>query len=134
MEKKIQQILQRYNLSGTVVKKPLTTSSLSLKDKIPDSPQKALFIDTIELLEEIEDKSAEIAEIGIDLSLYESLFFQVIENLFYATYNTRQMDMIHSYLYGIPLSSNPVALVDKNGNVLDPETPEELWTALQILR
>lgn len=107
---------------------------MSLKDETPDTPEKELFIDTIELLEEIEDKSAQINEAGIDISLYESLFFQVIENLFYSKFNTRQMDMIHSYLYGIPLSSNPVELVDKNGNTLKPDTPEELWAAIQILR
>jgi hypothetical protein len=96
--------------------------------------KKKLFIDTINILEEIEERSGELFEAGIDLSLYETLFFQVIENLFYTIYNDKQVNVIHSYIYGVPLSDKIPQPVNKEGKVLEPDTPEELWNAIMILR
>ena len=62
------------------------------------------------------------------------LFFQVIENLFYTIYNDKQVNVIHSYIYGVPLSDKIPQPVNKEGKVLEPDTPEELWNAIMILR
>ena len=62
------------------------------------------------------------------------LFFQVIENLFYIIYNDKQVNLIHSYIYGEPLSDMIPQPVDKDGKVLEPETAEELWNALHKVR
>lgn len=134
MEKKLTEALKNFKLLTSIKKKSLDEVVADLSGPVEDTPQKKLFIDTINILEEIEEKSGELFEAGIDLSVYETLFFQVIENLLYTIYNDKQVNLIHSYIYGEPLSDKIPQPVDKSGKVLEPETPEELWNAILILR
>jgi len=133
MEKKLTEVLKSFNLLTSIKKKTLSKIKADLSNNSEDSPGKKLFLETITLLEEIEERSGELFEAGIDLSAYEILFFQVIENLFFTIYNEKQINLIHSYIYGEPLSDSIPLPVDKYGKVLEPETPEELWNALHIL-
>jgi len=134
MEKKLTEALKKFNLLTSIKKKSLDEVVADLSEEVDDTPQKKLFIDTINILEEIEERSGELFDAGIDLSLYETLFFQVIENLFYTIYNEKQVNVIHSYIYGVPLSDKIPQPVNKEGKVLEPDTPEELWNAIMILR
>lgn len=134
MEKKLTEALKRFKLFTEVKKKNFSEVKADLSGPLEDTPQKKLFIDTITILEEIEEKSSELFEVGIDLSVYETLFFQVIENLLYTIYNDKQVNLIHSYIYGEPLSDKIPQPVDRSGKVLDPETPEELWNGILLLR
>lgn len=134
MEKKLTEALKRFKLLTEVKKKNFSEVKADLSGPLEDTPQKKLFIDTITILEEIEEKSSELFEVGIDLSVYETLFFQVIENLLYTIYNDKQVNLIHSYIYGEPLSDKIPQPVDRSGKVLDPETPEELWNGILLLR
>lgn len=134
MEKKLTEALKKFNLLTSIKKKSLDEVVADLSEEVDDTPQKKLFIDTINILEEIEERSGELFNAGIDLSLYETLFFQVIENLFYTIYNEKQVNVIHSYIYGEPLSDRIPQPVNKEGRVLEPDTPEQLWLAVQILR
>lgn len=134
MEKKLTEALKNFKLLTSIKKKSLDEVVADLSGPVEDTPQKKLFIDTINILEEIEEKSGELFEAGIDLSVYETLFFQVIENLLYTIYNDKQINLIHSYIYGEPLSDKIPQPVDRTGKVLEPETPEELWNAILILR
>jgi len=134
MEKKLTEALKKFNLLLEVKKKDFSEVKADISGPVEDTPQKKLFIDTINILEDIEEKSGELFEIGIDLSAYETLFFQVIENLLYTIYNDKQVNLIHSYIYGEPLSDRIPQPVDKSGKVLDPDTPEELWNGILLLR
>ena len=134
MEKKLTEALKKFNLLLEVKKKNLSEVKADPSGPVEDTPQKKLFIDTISILEDIEEKSGELFQAGIDLSVYETLFFQVIENLLYTIYNDKQVNLIHSYIYGEPLTDKIPQPVDKSGKVLDPETPEELWNAILLLR
>ena len=134
MEKKLTEALKKFNLLLEVKKKDFSEVKADISGPVEDTPQKKLFIDTINILEDIEEKSGELFEIGIDLSVYETLFFQVIENLLYTTYNDKQVNLIHSYIYGEPLSDRIPQPVDKSGKILDPDTPEELWNGILLLR
>ena len=134
MEKKLTEALKKFNLLLEVKKKDFSEVKADISGPVEDTPQKKLFIDTINILEDIEEKSGELFEAGIDLSAYETLFFQVIENLLYTIYNDKQVNLIHSYIYGEPLSDQIPQPVDKSGNVLDPGTPDELWNGILLLR
>ena len=125
MEKNLTEALKKFNLLLEVRKKSFSEVKADISGPVEDTPQKKLFIDTINILEEIEEKSGEIFEAGIDLSVYETLFFQVIENLLYTIYNDKQVNLIHSYIYGEPLTDKIPQPVDKSGKVLDPKTPEK---------
>ena len=134
MEKKLTEALKKFNLLLEVKKKNLSEVKADISGSVEDTPQKKLFIDTINILEDIEEKSGELFQAGIDLSVYETLFFQVIENLLYTIYNDKQVNLIHSYIYGDPLTDKIPQPVDKSGKVLDPETPEEVWNEILLLR
>ena len=134
MEKKLTEALKKFKLLTEVKKKNFSAVKADISGPVEETPQRKLFIDAINILEEIEEKSSELFEAGIDLSVYETLFFQVIENLLYTIYNDKQVNLIHSYIYGEPLSDRIPQPVDKSGKVLDPETPEELWNGILLLR
>jgi len=134
MEKKLTEALKKFKLLTEVKKKNFSEVKADISGPVEETPQRKLFIDAINILEEIEEKSGELFEAGIDLSVYETLFFQVIENLLYTIYNDKQVNLIHSYIYGEPLSDRIPQPVDKSGKVLDPETPEELWNGILLLR
>ena len=134
MEKKLTEVLKNFSILTSIKKKSLDEIKADLSGPVEDSAHRKLFIDTINTLEEIEEKSGELFEAGVDLSAHEMLFFQVIENLFYIIYNDKQVNLIHSYIYGEPLSDMIPQPVDKDGKVLEPETPEELWNALHKVR
>ena len=134
MEKKLTEALKRFNLLVAVNKKDFSEVKADISGPVEETPQKKLFIDTINILEEIEEKSGELFEAGIDLSVYETLFFQVIENLLYTIYNENQVNLIHSYIYGVSMSEEAKQPVDRTGKIILPETPEELWNGILLLR
>ena len=134
MEKKLTEALKRFNLLVAVNKKDFSEVKADISGPVEETPQKKLFIESINVLEEIEEKSGELFEAGIDLSVYETLFFQVIENLLYTIYNENQVNLIHSYIYGVSMSEEAKQPVDKTGKIILPETPEELWNGILLLR
>jgi hypothetical protein len=134
MDKKISKHLKNLNVKANIRRKSFEETLASIDFKSKDTPEKKLFIDTIEILENIEDTSAQFFDLGVDLSAYETSFFQVIENLFCTLYSETQVNLIHSYIYDVPLSDKAAQPVDKDGKVLVPSTPEELWNAIVILK
>ena len=134
MEKKLTEALKRFNLLVAVNKKDFSEVKADISGPVEETPQKKLFIESINILEEIEERSGELFEAGIDLSVYETLFFQVIENLLYTIYNENQVNLIHSYIYGVSMSEEAKQPVDKTGKIILPETPEELWNGILLLR
>ena len=134
MDKKISKQLKNLKVKANIRRKSFEETLANIDFKSKDTPEKKLFIETIEILENIEDTSAQFFDLGVDLSAYETSFFQVIENLMYTLYSETQVNLIHSYIYQVPLSDNAKQPVDKDGRVLVPSTPEELWNAIVILR
>jgi hypothetical protein len=118
----------------------LQTSVRISEKKIPkDIMDKKLFIESILLLKEIEDRKDFMeSELGVDLSVYEEKFLQVIENLFRMTYNKEQMDLIQYYLYQIPLVDDYDGKIDlsdgKNILTVNFETPEDVYNVVNSLK
>jgi hypothetical protein len=101
--------------------------------------EKKLFIENIILLREIEDRRDFMEEeIGVDMSIYEEKFLQVIENLFKIHFNKEQFALIQYYLYQAP------TIVDWDGKIdlsdgkqmitVDFETPEQVWNVITSLK
>lgn len=109
------------------------------KDMARDIIEKKLFIESIVLLREIEDRRDFMEEeIGVDMSIYEEKFLQVIENLFRAHFSKEQFALIQYYLYQVP------NLVDWDGKIdlsdgkdiitVDFETPEQVWNVITSVK
>lgn len=104
-----------------------------------NSMEKKLFIDSILLLREIEDRKDFMeSELGVDMSVYEEKFLQVIENLFRINYNKEQLDLIQYYLYQIPLVDEYDGKIDlsdgKNVVTVKFETPEDVYNVVTSLK
>lgn len=101
--------------------------------------EKKLFIDSILLLREIEDRKDFMeSELGVDMSVYEEKFLQVIENLFRINYNKEQLDLIQYYLYQIPLVDDYDGKIDlsdgKNVVTVKFETPEDVYNVITSIK
>lgn len=116
-----------------------TNVRVSQKQPPKDDMEKKLFIDSILLLREIEDRKDFMeSELGVDMSVYEEKFLQVIENLFRINYNKEQMDIIQYYLYKIPFVDDYDGKIDlsdgKNIVTVKFETPEDVYNVVTSLK
>lgn len=130
MKKVLKEIVSNYLQTNiTISQKGLTGSVM----------EKKLFIESILLLREIEDRKDFMeSELGVDMTVYEEKFLQVIENLFRMNYNKEQMDIIQYYLYQIPLEDNYDGKIDlsdgKNIITVNFETPEDVYNVVTSLK
>jgi hypothetical protein len=104
-----------------------------------DVMEKKLFIEALILLREIEDRKDFLEEeLGVDLSVYEEKFLQVIENLFKIHYNKEQLALIQFYVYQIPALDNFEGKVDlsdgKETITVAFETPEDVYNVVDSLK
>ena len=104
-----------------------------------DILDKKLFISSLTLLREIDDRRDFMEEeLGVDLTVYEEKFLQVIENLFKLHFNKEQMALIQHYLYivlTVPDWDGKVDISDgKEIITIDFETPEQVWNVITSLK
>lgn len=112
---------------------------ISERDLDASTMEKNLFIESIVLLKEIEDRRDFMeSELGLDMSLYEEKFLQVVENLFKIHYNKEQLALIQYYLYQVPLLDTfdgTINLSDgKELITVKFETPEHVYNVVNSLK
>lgn len=129
LKKELRKTLNNY-LKGSV--------QIKERDMARDIMEKKLFIESIILLKEIEDRRDFMEEeIGVDMSIYEEKFLQVIENLFKVHFTKEQFALIQYYLYQTP------TIVDWDGKIditdgkemitVNFETPDQVWNVISSL-
>lgn len=104
-----------------------------------DVMEKKLFIESIILLREIEDRRDFMEEeLGVDMTVYEEKFLQIIENLFKMHFNKEQLALIQYYIYQVPNLDNWDGKIDlsdgKETITVDFETPEQVWNVISSLK
>ena len=109
------------------------------RDMPRDVIEKKLFIESIILLREIEDRRDFMEEeIGMNMSIYEEKFLQIIENLFKVHFSKEQFTLIQYYLYQVPTIDNwdgKIDITDGKGIItVDFETPEQVWNVISSLK
>lgn len=129
-KKELRKVLNN-SLKGSVVIKE--------KDMARDVIEKKLFIESIILLREIEDRRDFMEEeIGMDMSIYEEKFLQIIENLFKVHFSKEQFALIQYYLYKVPTIEDWDGMIDitdgKEMITVKFETPEEVWTVINSIK
>ena len=128
-KKELRKVLNN-SLKGSVV--------IREKDMARGVIEKKLFIESIILLREIEDRRDFMEEeIGMDMSVYEEKFLQIIENLFKVHFSKEQFALIQYYLYKVPTIDDWDGMIDitdgKEMITVKFETPEEVWTVINSL-
>lgn len=117
---------------------------LKLKEQDKNLMNKKLFIETITILREIEDRRDFMEEeIGLDPTVYEEKFIQVIENLFRMIFNKQQITLVNLYLFDLVHDKDwdgKLQLDLKIGSgeiqqqVFDFRTPEQVWNVIELLK
>lgn len=130
LKKELRKTLNNY-LKGSV--------QIKEKDMARDVIEKKLFIESIILLREIEDRRDFMEEeIGMDMSMYEEKFLQIIENLFKVHFTKEQFSLIQYYLYQVPTIQDWDGLIDisdgKDMITVKFETPEDVWNTISSLQ
>lgn len=119
-----QKFLHRYN-STTVIRK---------RQRLNFEMEKELFLHSIKLLEEIDDRGAFMAEeLGLDLIQYEEKFYNVITNLFKIHYTSMQIKLIELYLTRKEIDNFEGSIDVKSGKKLQRvsfDSPEDLWEVI----
>jgi hypothetical protein len=126
LKKELRKALNSY-LRGSV--------TIKEKDMARDVMEKKLFVESITLLREIEDRRDFMeSELGLDMSQYEEKFLQVIENLFKVHFNKEQFALIQYYIYQVPTIMDWDGKLDlsdgKEMITVDFETPEQVWNVI----
>jgi len=130
LKKELRKTLNNY-LKGNV--------QIKEKDMARDIMEKKLFIESIILLREIEDRRDFMEEeIGMDMSMYEEKFLQIIENLFRVHFTKEQFALIQYYLYKVPTIEDWDGLIDitdgKEMITVKFETPDQVWNVINSLK
>ena len=113
--------------------------SIKEKEMARDLLEKRLFIESIMILREIDDRRDFLEEeIGMDMSMYEEKFLQIIENLFKMHFSKEQLSLIQYYIYKVPTIENWDGKVDisdgKDIITVDFETPEQVWNVISSIK
>lgn len=129
-KKELRKVLNSY-LKGSIV--------IREKDMARDLIEKKLFIESITLLKEIEDRRDFMEEeIGMDMSIYEEKFLQIIENLFKVHFTKEQFALIQYYLYKTPTIEDWDGMIDitdgKETITVNFETPDQVWNVINSLK
>ena len=130
LKKELRKTLNNY-LKGNV--------QIKERDMARDIIEKKLFIESIILLREIEDRRDFMEEeIGMDMSIYEEKFLQIIENLFKVHFTKEQFALIQYYLYKVPTIEDWDGLIDitdgKEMITVKFETPDQVWNVINSLK
>lgn len=130
LKKELRKTLNNY-LKGSV--------QIKEKDMARDIIEKKLFIESIILLREIEDRRDFMEEeIGMDMSIYEEKFLQIIENLFRVHFTKEQFALIQYYLYKVPTIEDWDGMIDitdgKEMITVKFETPDQVWDVVNSLK
>jgi hypothetical protein len=128
-QKVLRKTLNNYLKGNITIKK---------REMARDILDKKLFIESIVLLKEIEDRRDFMEEeIGVDMSIYEEKFLQIIENLFRMYFSKEQMSLIQYYLYQVPTIVDWDGMIDitdgKEMITVKFETPSEVWDVVTSL-
>ena len=111
--------------------------SYRIKSKQPDKKtmEKKLFIDIISKLRQIEERRDFMQEEnGMDMTVYEDQFFNVIENLMKLHFSKEQLGLIQLYLYQLTPDKDwdGTITVEKNKieKVVNFKTADDLWNVI----
>lgn len=107
----------------------------------PEQIQKNLFIDTLKIMIEIQDRSEFLlGELGMDLIAYEDKYFRVIENLFKIHFNQQQLSLIQMYLYELRPDKSWDGMIEldlQTGDepkVVKFKEPKDVWDVINLLK
>ena len=121
-------------------KKSITIGSLKLQieqnPKKIENKHKKFFIHLINRLVSIQERTDKVfTEYGLNLIMYEDLYFQVIEDMVYEHYDVEVGEVIFWYVNGAKLNDEEQYIEDKKtGKRYKAKTPLQVYNVCKKLK
>lgn len=121
-------------------KKSITIGGLKLQieqnPKKIENKHKKFFIHLVNRLVSIQERTDKIfTEYGLNLIMYEDLYFQVIEDMVYEHYDVEVGEVIFWYVNGAKLNDDEQYIEDKkNGKRYKAKTPLQVYNVCKKLK
>ena len=121
-------------------KKSITIGGLKLQieqnPKKIENKHKKFFIHLVNRLVSIQERTDKIfTEYGLNLIMYEDLYFQVIEDMVYEHYDVEVGEVIFWYVNGAKLNDEDQYIEDKkNGKRYKAKTPLQVYNVCKKLK
>lgn len=121
-------------------KKSITIGGLKLQieenPKKVENKHKKFFIHLVNRLVSIQERTDKIfTEYGLNLIMYEDLYFQVIEDMVYEHYDVEVGEVIFWYVNGAKLNDEDQYIEDKkNGKRYKAKTPLQVYNVCKKLK
>ena len=121
-------------------KKSITIGGLKLQieenPKKIESKHKKFFIHLVNRLVSIQERTDKIfTEYGLNLIMYEDLYFQVIEDMVYEHYDLEVGEVIFWYINGAKLNDDEQYIEDKKtGKRYKAKTPLQVYNVCKKLK
>ena len=121
-------------------KKSITIGGLKLQieenPKKVENKHKKFFIHLLNRLVSIQERTDKVfTEYGLNLIMYEDLYFQVIEDMVYEHYDIKVAEVIFWYVNGAKLQDEEQYIQDKeNGKKYKAKTPLQVYNVCKKLK
>ena len=93
-----------------------------------------LFVNIITQIELAINRSAlSRAELGIDMTEYDEVFFQIVDNLLFLAFGTKAGMLISSYCYDRLDNNGYIVYTNEQGQEVEISDPEILWNEVKKL-
>lgn len=93
-----------------------------------------LFVNIITQIELATNRSAlSKAELGMDLTEYDEVFFQIIDNLIFLAFGTKAGMLISAYCYDRLDNDGFIVYTNEQGQEVEISDPEQLWSEVRKL-
>lgn len=110
-------------------------TNIKKRKKSEQEQKRILFKKIIDSIIEAEQKNTMLHEMfSIDLSNFNSIFFDIIDDLLKFSFTKDQIKIINFYLYDrYGADGSILDLKDDNDNIVNLDTPEDLWFFLKSM-
>jgi hypothetical protein len=102
------------------------------RKKNNDDIKHELFINIITQIELVLNRSTLVhSDFKIDLSDYDEMYLQIIDNLIYLSFGTQAAELIIHYCYDRLEMDGSIPYIDAEGNEREISDPEQLWQVVK---
>ena len=93
-----------------------------------------LFVNIITQIELVINRSTlSRVEFGVDLTEYDEVFFQIIDNLIFLSFGSKAGMLISSYCYDRLENNGSITYTNEQGQEIEISDPEVLWNEVRKL-
>jgi len=111
-----------------------TNTKIVRRKKNNEDIKHELFINIITQIELVINRSTLVhSDFKIDLSDYDEMYLQIIDNLIYLSFGSKAAELIIHYCYDRLEMDGSIPYVDEDGNETEISDPEQLWRVVKKL-